>query len=114
MLPSEGEWIMTVSAFFDESGKFKDHKVISMGCVAAFARQVDDFSHDWGRLLHASGVKDLSAKNVFNSNRQFSAKNPALGVKKRVESLLPFIGCIRKNLQVVSGCAVDVAAFKEL
>jgi hypothetical protein len=32
----DSDWLMmlsTVAAFFDESGKFKDHDVISVGCV---------------------------------------------------------------------------------
>lgn len=34
-------WKMTVSGFFDESGKFKDHAVVSFGGVVAPAQ---DFS----------------------------------------------------------------------
>jgi hypothetical protein len=105
---------MTVSGFFDESGKFKDHKVISIGCVAAFNQHVDDFAHNWGRLLFINGLENLSAKNVLNYNRPLSRKVDAFGVRERTDALLPFIACVRKHLEVIVGCAVDVRAFKKL
>jgi hypothetical protein len=43
-----------------------------------------------------------------------SEKNPALGTDKRIAALLPFVGCVRKHLEVVTGVAIDVAAFKGL
>jgi hypothetical protein len=105
---------MTVSVFLDESGKFNDHKVISIGVVAAFAEQVEEFSREWGRILHANGLKKLSAKNVLNPNRPLSKKNCDTGVDARIQALLPFILCIRKYLQVVTSAAFDVSAFKKL
>ena len=50
-----GEWWMAVkhsgqvSAFVDESRKFKDHKVIAIGCVAGYNEQVGEFAQEWGR-----------------------------------------------------------------
>jgi Protein of unknown function (DUF3800) len=115
LFPSESSWQMTVSAFFDESGKFKDHKVIVMACVAAFADQVNnDFAPEWGRLLRLHGLKYLTAKKALNHRRPLSEKNPALGVAKRTKALTDFVMCIRKHLQVVIGCAVDVRYFKKL
>jgi hypothetical protein len=106
---------MTVSAFVDESGKFKDHKVIVIGCVAGFAEQVNnDFAPEWGRLLRLNGLKYLTAKTVLKYHVPLSEKNPALGLDARTEALLPFVSCIRKHLQVVIGCAVDVRYFKKL
>jgi hypothetical protein len=45
----------TVTAFFDESGKFKDHKVISFGGVAGFNEEFNPFADEWGRLLYRNG-----------------------------------------------------------
>jgi hypothetical protein len=54
---------MTVSAHFDESGKFKDHDVISIGCVGGFAERFENgFVNEWGTLLNAYGLKAISGK----------------------------------------------------
>jgi Protein of unknown function (DUF3800) len=103
-----------VSAFVDESGKFKDHKVIAIGCVAAYVEQLHDFTQEWNRHLVLNGLTELSAKKVLNYNRPISKKNPDVGLDNRIRTLLPFVHCIRKHLQIAIGCVVDVRAFKKL
>jgi len=105
---------MTVSSFIDESGKFNDHGVISMGCVAAFAEQMADFVQEWGRVLRFNGLKALHIAEVLNYNKPISEKNDRRGIKERNDDLLPFVKCIRKYLQVAAGMAVDTVAFKRL
>jgi Protein of unknown function (DUF3800) len=104
----------TVTVFFDESGKFKDHKVISFGGVVAYNENFIDFANEWGRLLYRNGLPALSAKNVLNARRPLSRKNRRVGIKERIEDLAPFVACIRKHLQVIIGVTVDVRAFKKL
>jgi uncharacterized protein DUF3800 len=104
----------TVSSFFDESGKFKDHKVISFGGVAAYNENFIDFANEWGRLLFRNGLQALNAKNVLNARRPLSRKNTRVGLEQRIEDLASFVGCIRKHLQVVIGVRIDVRAFKKL
>jgi hypothetical protein len=53
-----------------------------------------------------------SCKDVLNHARPLSKKNDRVGIEKRVDDLKPFVNCIRKYLLVVSGVAIDVAAFK--
>jgi hypothetical protein len=106
---------MTVSAHFDESGKFKDHDVISIGCVGGFAERFENgFVNEWGTLLNAYGLKAISGKATLNYNKPLSAKNPCLGLQDRMACLLSFISCIRKHVQVVTGLAVDAKEFKKL
>jgi hypothetical protein len=104
----------TVTAFFDESGKFKDHKVISFAGVAGFNEEFQPFADEWGRLLYRNGLQILSAKDAFNARRPLSRKNTRVGVKERNEDLCQFVGCIRKHLSVVTGVTIDVRAFKKL
>jgi Protein of unknown function (DUF3800) len=103
-----------VSAFVDESGKFKDHKVIAIGCVAAYNEQLHDFAQEWGRHLILNGLNDLSAKKALNYSRPLSKKNTDVGLTNRIDTLRPFVACIRKHLQVAVGCVVDVRVFKQL
>ncbi len=105
---------MQVNAFLDESGKAKDRRVISLACVADYAHRLSGFDETWRGLLRRNGLKALSAKNILNHNKPFSAINPAFGVSARLEVILPFIQCIRRNLQVVTGIAVDAEEFRKL
>jgi hypothetical protein len=104
----------TVTAFFDESGKFKDHKVISFGGVAGFNEQFNSFADEWGSLLYRNGLQLLTAKDALNARRPLSQKNTRVGVNERNQDLSPFLACIRKHLSVVTGVTIDVRAFKTL
>jgi hypothetical protein len=106
--------MMLVSAFFDESGKPDDHEVVTFGGIASFQREIGDFAMDWGRLLRSKGLRMISAKNAFNPRKPLSHKCPNLGIENRTEALMPFFDCIRKNIQVVTGMAIDVKAYKKL
>jgi Protein of unknown function (DUF3800) len=106
--------VMTFSAFFDESGKFRDHKVISFGGVASFESDVANFAQEWGALLFREGLKELSVKTAFRFNVPLSKKNQDTGLENRINVLLPFIRCIRKHLLMVTGIALDVEAYSNL
>lgn len=114
VLPDGREFMVTISAFFDESGKFKDHTVVTFGGIASPAAGFNPFGVEWEGYLYMNGLKWLTMKEALNANRPLSEKNPALGFEARVEALLPFIGCVRKHLQVIVGIALDVDAFKKL
>ncbi len=102
-----------ISAFFDESGKFKDASTISIVGVASDAKDVDDFADEWQRHLRLNGMKALHMMQDLRHRLPLSAKRPALGVKNRIDALMPFVGCIRQHIQSVVGVAVDVDAFKQ-
>jgi hypothetical protein len=114
MSPDNNGWLMTISAFFDESGKFKDRHVVAMGGVASFQSEFDAFGYEWNRLLKMNGMTVLSAKEALNPKRPLGKRNESLGIEKRIKDLLPFIAAIRKHLQVISGTAIDVQAYKKL
>jgi len=115
-----GEWPMavsgynTVTSFFDESGKFKDHRIIAFGGIASYNENINSFADEWGKLLHRNGLTELSAKNALNHRRWLSSKNKRVGVKERIEDLAPFIACIRKHLQLVTSVTIDAHAFRKL
>lgn len=105
---------MTVSSFIDESGKFRDHRIICIGCVASFNNHVDEFSNEWGRLLYLNGMKNFHTTKALKHHVPLGTKNPALGRRERTAALLPFVACIRKYLAVAIGLWVDVKAFNLL
>ena len=105
---------MGISAFLDESGKFKDHPVVSLCAIVSATAHFNAFADEWGSCLEIAGLEVISAKKVLNANRPLSHKLPALGIDKRVDALIPFIACIRKHLAFITGVAIDVAGFKGL
>jgi len=102
-----------VNVFLDESGKFKDHAVVSFSGVIGSHKAFQEFGICWAHCLQDAGIEMLTAKEAFNGNRALSTKNPALG-EGRISALMPFIMCIRKHLMAVRGVSVDVPAFKSL
>jgi len=105
---------MTVSGFIDESGKFRDQKIICIGCVAAFNERLGGFAQEWGRLLQSNGMMNFHATKALRHHVPLGTKTEAKGLEQRIDALLPYIACIRKHLEVVIGCWVDAKAFKEL
>src|SRR5579864_1403921 len=102
----------TITAFLDESGKFKDREVVCFGGVYSYNEHFNEFGDEWGRWLALNGLEFLSCKKALNHARPLSKKNDRVGVEKRIDDLKPFISCIRKYLLVASGVAIDVGAFK--
>jgi hypothetical protein len=107
--------MLTISSFFDESGKFKDHDVVSFGgVVSPSAHFGGAFANNWAQCLDAIGLTTLTMKDALNAGRPLSAKTPAVGVENRITSLMPFIDCIRKHLMVITALAIDVRAYSAL
>jgi hypothetical protein len=104
--------MVTLTSYFDESGKFADQRVVVFGGVVAVVHE--PFFEDWEKHLLRNGLQTLTMKEALRHDRPLSESNPALGVDARVEALLPFIKCIRKHLLAISGVALDVEAFRSL
>ena len=105
---------MSINAYFDESGKFKDHTVTAFGGVLCSFPQYRSFAPDWEMRLNAAGIPRLTMKEALRHSVKLSDKLPALGVSKRSKALSPFIECVRRHMVVVIGVAVNVAAFQAL
>ena len=100
------------TAFFDTSGFHKNQEVIVFGGVCSSDKDFNlGFARDWKRALVANGLKVLTMKKALNPKKPLSAARPALGVRNRVRALLPFVLCIRKHLQLVTGVAIHVPAY---
>jgi hypothetical protein len=107
--------LSTVAAFFDESGKFKDHEVISVGCVGGYVESFDrDLAPDWLALLNFYGLEMLTCKEALNYKRPFDRQESGLGLEDRSRALVSFIACLRKHVQLISGLAVEVKAYRQL
>jgi hypothetical protein len=101
-------------AYLDETGKFKDHKVVAV-CGLVMAHGIlDSFTSEWSYCLRRTGVPCLSGKTALNHRLGLSSKCPAKGIDKRKEALFPFINCIKEHFELLVGFAIDVASFTAL
>jgi hypothetical protein len=103
----------TVTACFDESGKFRDRDVVCFGGVASYAEDLTSFGEEWSRLLVRNGLKSLSAKDALNFKRPLGIINNDTSKAKRALALLPFVHCIRKHLLAVTAVTISVPGFKK-
>ncbi len=105
---------MTIfQAFFDESGKFKDKRVISFCGLCSPPEKVQEFEDDWKGLLRHYGLTSLTMKRALRRKIKFSPTAEAKSVEERNAVLEPFAQCIRKHFELGVALAVDVDAYKK-
>ena len=101
--------------YCDESGKFRDHSVVSFGAIAGeFEFITGKFGPAWKYYLRENGLAHLTMKEALNVRKELSAKNPALGDEARIGALLPFVDVLKKNLGLLTGMAIEVKAFQSM
>lgn len=110
-----GEWMVTISSFMDESGKFLDSDVVVIGAVVAHGPPgTASFVNEWAYWLHQTGLQYLEMKTASRLIFPLSEKVPAHEPYRRIDALLPFVLCVRRHLQMISGVAIDVREFRSL
>jgi hypothetical protein len=109
-----GELMIYLQAYFDESGKPHDQDIASFCGFIATVDQWRNCWDAWERLRSDRGLSELKASEVLNHSRDLSATVSAQGVTARVKALAPFIHEIRKAVCFGIGVAVDCRAFRAL
>jgi hypothetical protein len=110
----EDTFVVFIQCYVDESGKFKDHSVISLCGFAGSIRQIETFDGGWKSLLRRNGMSSLTMKKAARFTQPLGSKNKATGLEARTTALLPFIECMRDNMEVAVQVAVDIGAFNSL
>lgn len=102
-----------LSGFFDESGKFHDHQIISFCGFLGRAEQWNALQVEWNGLLLRYGIASLHMSGgMLNFKRSLSSKHPALGKDSRIKVLKEFIKVIKRNLNVAIANAVHVKDYQ--
>lgn len=102
-----------LNAYFDESGKHKDHPVVAFCGVVASIDKLQKFDVAWKELLTAYGLKTLHMRDASDANKHLSDKLPVQTLGQRIEALKPFADCINRLERGIVE-AVDVAGFNGL
>jgi hypothetical protein len=106
--------VASIFGYFDESGKFKDHRVVSFcGVVVSFG-QIGSFDKEWNAWLRQFGMPHLSMKQALRCKRPLGPKYACTELKDRVAALQNFANVIVKHTEVLVCVAVDVRAFQRL
>ncbi len=100
--------------YFDESGKFKDHEVISFCGLCSPISRVQQFEEEWKRLLRSCELESLTMKRALRRTRRLSPYIDKQSAEERSETLKPFALCIRKHFEIGVAIAVDVQAYERL
>ncbi len=100
--------------YFDESGKFKDHEVISFCGLCSPLSRVQEFEEEWKRLLRSCEIESLSMKKALRRSRRLSPCIDKQSAQERTEILKPFALCIRKHFEIGVAIAVDVQAYQQM
>jgi hypothetical protein len=111
----QSEPIMAIfQCYFDESGKFKDHEVISFCGLCSPLSRVQEFEEEWKRLLRSCEIESLSMKKALRRSRRLSLCIDKQSAQERTEILKPFALCIRKHFEIGVAIAVDVKAYQQI
>jgi Protein of unknown function (DUF3800) len=102
-------------AYFDESGKHKDHPVVTFTGVCAWPAKIQLFDDAWNALLNQYGLRSLHMKAASRLSKKLCEKMPGnQTADQRIEALKPFADCINKHLEVGLIQAWDVKGFNAM
>ncbi len=109
-----GELLMAFfHSFFDESGKFKDHRVISFCGVVAPDGSLARFNEAWAALLRHHEMPFLHMRRALRPNVALSSVIRKQSIRERNDALKPFADCIAENLELGIAMAVDAAEYSK-
>lgn len=112
LLRDERQPFMAIfAAYFDESGKHKEHPVVTFSGVCASTPKVQRFEEEWESLLRRYGLKSLHMVRALRPSVKLSDQIPRQSVDERIEALKPFVDCVNDYLEIGIMQAWDVKGF---
>lgn len=101
--------------YFDESGKHRDHPVVTFSGVCISELKMQQFDESWNTLLRQYGLPWLHMKEVSRLARNVCAKMPRnQSERDRNDALVPFADCINQHFEYGLIQAMDVDGFNSL
>lgn len=101
-----------IFAFFDESGKYKQHPIVSVsGLVGKYTDWIA-MGNAWYQLLREYQIPCLHAVRALRIREQFGKTGCAATPDERAAHILPFISSVIENLNGLAlAVTVDVKAY---
>src|SRR5579864_9013955 len=110
----EDTFVAYIQCYVDESGKFKDHQIVSLCGFGGNQGQIQTFEALWQSLLRRNGMRSLHMKKATRFTQPLGSRNAAIGLEYRKTALLSFAECARDSMEVAVHVAIDVSAFNAL
>src|SRR5271166_1007474 len=92
------EFMAFLHSFFDESGKFKDHKVVAFCGFGASDSQLREFDAQWENQLRRCGMDALHWVDARRCGKRLGRNIGAQTLKERINDLKPFADCVNDYL----------------
>ena len=107
--------VAILQCYFDESGKHKDHPVVTFSGVCISESKIQQFDESWKALLREYELPWLHMKEVSQLSRNVCTKMPRKQSEQdRNNALIPFANCINQHFEYGLIQAMDVEGFNSL
>jgi hypothetical protein len=100
-----------IHSFFDESGKFQDHKVVAFCGFVASPSQLVDFDKQWNNQLRRTGMTALHWVDARRSGKVLGSKVGRQALAERINELKPLADCVNDYLGLGIACAFEVTGY---
>lgn len=97
--------------FFDESGKFKDHKVVAFCGFGASPSQLKEFDAQWGNQLRRIGMDALHWVDARRCGKPLGRSIGEQTLGERIKELRPFADCVNDYLGLGAACVFEVTGY---
>jgi uncharacterized protein DUF3800 len=104
----ERNFVAHLFAYFDESGKYKDHPVITFSGFVAGFQQWQNFQDKWNGLLREYKIDAVHTSKAIRYSRPYGNMKACRTAEDRAKDILPFIREIREGIELGIYFAVDV------
>jgi len=98
-------------SFFDESGKFKDHKVVAFCGFGASDSQLREFDAQWENQLRRCGMDALHWVDARRCGKRLGRNIGAQTLKERINDLKPFADCVNDYLGLGVATVFEVEGY---
>jgi len=98
-------------SFFDESGKFQDHRVVAFCGFGASPSQLMEFDKQWENQLRRTGMEALHWVKARRYGKALSRKIGPQTLEERIADLKPFADCINDYLGVGVALSFEVHGY---
>jgi Protein of unknown function (DUF3800) len=94
-------------SFFDESGKFKDHRVVAFCGFGSYPSELAEFDKQWNYQLRRTGMSALHMVDAYRIGKKLSPTIGPQTLKERINELKPFADCVKLGERIGIMCDDD-------
>lgn len=110
-LDSRNTFMAVLQSFFDESGKFQDHQVVTFCGFGASDSQLRDFNKHWENQLRRCGMDALHWVKARRCGKALGDNIGPQSPKERINDLKPFADCVNDYLGVGVATVFEVSGY---